>query len=118
MIDMEPNCLDHLDDTALDALPFGVVCLSPAGVVERFNRAEAERTGIQRWRALGRDYFRDVAGPAGRELAAQLAELPPGASTRVHHTFRGYHRATEAEVDAARCAAGRVYLCIRVKRAA
>jgi PAS domain-containing protein len=115
---MEPTCFDHLDDSALDALPFGVVCLSPAGVVERFNRAEAERTGIQRWRALGRDYFRDVAGPAGSELAAMLASLKPGAATRVRHTFRSYHRSTEAEVEAARCEAGRTYLCIRVKRAA
>jgi hypothetical protein len=115
---MEPTCLDDLDDAALDALPFGVVCLSPAGVVERFNRVEAERTGIQRWRALGRDYFTDVAGPAGPELAAHLATLAPGSATRVHHTFRSYHRAVEAEVAASRCEAGRVYLCIRVKRAA
>ena len=53
--------LDDLDDRTLDELPFGVICLSNAGKVLRMNRTEAERTGIQRWRAIGRDFFRDVA---------------------------------------------------------
>lgn len=56
--------LDELDDEALDALPYGVVCLSSAGKVLRMNRAECERAGIQRWRALGRDYAREIAPAA------------------------------------------------------
>jgi photoactive yellow protein len=106
-------CLDSLDDAALDRLPFGVVRLSPTGTVERFNRAEAERTNVQRWRVLGRDYFRDVAGPAADELAAQVEALEPGGAARVYHTFRGYHRADDAVIDISRCEEGRVYLCIR-----
>lgn len=110
---MEPLCLDDLDDAALDRLPFGVVCLSPDGIVTRLNRAEAERRGIQRWRAIGRDYFREVAGTNAGELATHVGKLVPGNSTRVFHTFRGYHRADDAVIDMSRCDAGRVYLCIR-----
>ena len=110
---MEPLCLDDLDDAALDTLPFGVVCLSPDGVVERLNRAEAERAGIQRWRAIGRDYFRDVAGPTASDLAEHVNLLVRGSSARVYHTFRGFHRADDAVIDMSRCEAGRVYLCIR-----
>lgn len=106
-------CLDDLDDAALDRLPFGVIRLGPTGTVERLNRTEADRAGIQRWRAIGRDYFRDVAGTNAPDLAAHVHALAPGASARVFHTFRGFHRADAAVVDMARCEAGRVYLCIR-----
>lgn len=110
---IEPLCLDDLDDDALDRLPFGVVCLSAAGTIERFNRAEADRAGLQRWRVLGRDYFRDVAGPTAPQLAEHVHSLAPGTHTRVFHTFRGFHRTDDAVIDMSRCEAGRVYLVIR-----
>jgi photoactive yellow protein len=107
----ESLCLDDLDDVALDRLPFGVIRLSPTGRVERINRAEAERAGIQRWRALGRDYFRDVA-PSAAELAAHVEALAPGERTRIFHMFRGHRRNDPAVIDVSRCDEGRVYLCI------
>src|SRR5258706_15253782 len=107
----EALCLDDLDDAALDRLPFGVIRLSPTGVVERLNRAEAERAGIQRWRAIGRDYFRDVAPSAG-DLAEQINTLAPGSRARIFHTFRGFHRVDSTVIDMSRCDEGRVYLCI------
>ncbi len=105
--------LDDLDDVALDSLPFGVVCVSASGRVERLNRAEASRAGVQRWRVIGRDYFGDVAGPTAPRLAEQVGAVAPGQSARLYHTFRGFHRADDAVVDVTRCATGRVYLCIR-----
>jgi hypothetical protein len=109
----ESLCLDDLDDAALDRLPFGVVRLGPDDVVERFNHTEARRAGIQRWRALGRDYFRDVVGVRAAALAEQVHALAPGATTRVFHTFVGFHRSEDAVIDISRCEGGRVYLCIR-----
>lgn len=58
--------LFYLDDESLDALPYGVVCLSEEGRVVRMNRAASETTGIQRWRAVGRDYEREIAPVAKR----------------------------------------------------
>ena len=113
---MEPLCLDDLDDAALDRLPFGVVCLSPDGTVERYNRAESERAGIQRWRALGRDYVHDVAIRDGAQLEKYIAELGPNAHVRVFTTLHVAHRADDAVIDISRCAAGRVTLCIRSDR--
>ena len=115
---VEPLCLDDLDDAALDRLPFGVVCLSPDGTVERYNRVESERAGIQRWRALGRDYLRDVAIRDRVALAKHLSELPPNAHVRVFTTLRVAHRVDDAVIDISRCAAGRVTLCIRSERQA
>ena len=71
--------LDDLDDSALDDLPFGVVCLSDAMTVVRMNRAESEASGIQRWRAIGRDFFSDVApGPSNRALAEHIRAFAAG----------------------------------------
>jgi PAS domain-containing protein len=104
--------LDDLDDDALDHLPFGVIRLDPAGRIERFNQPEAARSGIQRWRALGRDYFRDVA-QSSDELAATIHALSPGSCTSIEHTFRGYRHATHAMVDVSRSTDGHVYMRIR-----
>ena len=114
---VEPLCLDDLDDAALDRLPFGVVCLSPDGTVERYNRAESERAGIQRWRALGRDFFRDVAIRDGATLAKYVSALGTDAHVRVFHTLHASHRADDAVIDISRCAAGKVTLVIRFERA-
>lgn len=104
--------LDELDDDALDHLPFGVIRLDPGGRVERYNQPEAARSGIQRWRALGRDYFRDVAGTS-TDLAKQISDIAPGACASITHTFRGYHRVDHAVVDVSRSTDGHVYLKIR-----
>ncbi len=108
----EPLCLDDLDDDALDQLPFGVIRLGPTNLVERYNRAESERAGIQRWRALGRDFFSDLAGSNAGELAEQVDALPRNSRKRVFHTFVGYHRTDDAIIDMSRCEEGRVYLVI------
>ena len=110
--------LDDLDDSALDELPFGVVCLSEAMTVLRMNRTESEARGIQRWRAIGRDFFGDVApGPTNRALAEHIrafAASPTARLTRVTHTFkrRAGEDPTTIELVRGR-SAGRVYLCIR-----
>jgi photoactive yellow protein len=108
----EPLCLDDLDDAALDSLPFGVVRLGPTYAVERYNRAESERAGVQRWRALGRDFFTDLAGSNAPALATHVEALPRGGRTRVFHTFVGYRRNDDVVIDVSRCEAGRVYLLI------
>jgi len=108
----EPLCFDDLDDHALDDLPFGVVRLGPTNLVERYNRSESERAGIQRWRAIGRDFFRDLAGSNANDLAAHVDTLPRGGRKRVFHTFVGYHRNDPAVIDMSRCDEGRVYLLI------
>jgi photoactive yellow protein len=107
------GCLDDLDDDELDRLPFGVVCLSPAGTIVRFNRTEATRSGIPPWQAIGRDYFHDVVGQSAPELADRVRDVAPGSSERMRHTFRRFHHVDEAVIDVTRCEAGRVYLCIR-----
>ncbi len=97
-------------------LPYGVVRLSERGLVEHLNRAEAERLGVQRWRTLGRDYFRDVAGPSARGLARTIGALAPGEHTSHTATLGGFRRNREGtllRVEAWRLASGKVVLCLR-----
>jgi hypothetical protein len=108
----EPLCLDDLDDTALDDLPFGVVRLGPTHLVERYNLSESARAGVQRWRAIGRDFFADLAGTNASLLASHVDTLARGGRKRVFHTFVGYRRTDDVVVDMSRCEAGRVYLLI------
>lgn len=108
--------LDDLDDNALDELPFGVVCLSDAMKVLRMNRTESERSGIQRWRAIGRDFFRDVApGPNNRPLAEHIRAFANGrAAERLTHTFERRAGADETTIELERGRdPHRVYLRIR-----
>lgn len=108
--------LDDLDDQALDNLPFGVVCLNEQLAVVRMNRIESERSGIQRWRAIGRPFFGELApGPTNQPLADHVrAFVTDGATPAIMHTFarRAGLDPTTIELQRGR-GSGRVYLCIR-----
>ena len=105
--------LDNLDDRALDDLPFGVVALDEGGTVVRFNRTEQERSGIQRWRALGRSFFKDVApGEKNHELAEHIGAFLAGREAgTIHHTFERRTGADSTEIQLER-GDHRVYLKI------
>ena len=110
--------LDDLDDSALDELPYGVVCLNESMTVVRMNRTESEKSGIQRWRAIGRAFFGDVApGPTNRTLAEHIrafatARPRPPRST-IAHTFKRYRGEDPTTIELVRGrSTDRLYLCI------
>jgi photoactive yellow protein len=109
--------LDDLDDSALDELPFGVVCLSESMTVLRMNRTESEKSGIQRWRAIGRDFFGQIApGPTNRALAEHIRVFASERSAedlRIPHTFKRRAGADPTTIVVVRGrSADRLYLCI------
>src|SRR5688572_19081650 len=111
---MKMLMLDDLDDTALDELPFGVVCLDKRMKVVRMNKTESEASGIQRWRAIGREYFRDVApGPTNRQLADAIAAFAAGGPRAVSHVFQRRAGADATQIELVRGRDAAVYLCIR-----
>ena len=105
--------LDNLDDRALDDLPFGVVALDERGTVVRFNRTEQERSGIQRWRALGRSFFKDIApGDLNSSLAAHIEAFLAGREAgTIDHTFKRRTGADTTRIELER-GVHRVYLKI------
>lgn len=53
--------LPTLRPDELDALPFGVVQVDDAGVIEFYNKFESELANVPRERAEGRNFFTQVA---------------------------------------------------------
>jgi hypothetical protein len=109
---LDQAVLDAMDDAALDHLPFGLVRVGPTGLIERYNRAEATRAGIQRWRVMGRDFFREVMGPEGTALATEISLLPAGDHTVVQHHLRTCRKQVDVTIEVVRTDAGGAYLSI------
>ncbi len=59
--------LGQLSVEELDALPFGVVEIDSEGRVLSYNQAEADDTGFESQRPIGRDFFTEVAPSAFSE---------------------------------------------------
>jgi photoactive yellow protein len=53
--------LDSLSDQALDAAPFGVICLDGEGTVLRYNLYEARLARLDANQVIGRDFFTEIA---------------------------------------------------------
>lgn len=69
--------LDALDREQSDALPFGVVGLSPAGLVEVYNRTESNLAGLPLESVLGTHFFANTAQCMNNYLVAQRFEDEP-----------------------------------------
>lgn len=69
--------LDTLDREQCDALPFGVVGLSPAGLVEVYNRTESNLAGLPLESVLGTHFFANTAQCMNNYLVAQRFEDDP-----------------------------------------
>jgi len=77
---MDSDLLDRLeaaDDTALNALPFGVVAMSEDGVVSSYNLAESRLSGLSPANVVGRNFFSSVAPCTNNFLVAYRFETEP-----------------------------------------
>jgi photoactive yellow protein len=67
--------VDHLPEAELDGLPFGAIQLDREGNIMRYNRYEADMTGRDPKRVIGRNFFEDVAPCTNvREFAGRFRE--------------------------------------------
>lgn len=53
--------LSHLSTAQIDSLPFGYIALTPAGIIRKYNRYEADLARKDPKEVLGKSFFRDVA---------------------------------------------------------
>jgi photoactive yellow protein len=79
-----------LTKAEIDAVPFGVVGLSPAGVVEVYNQTEATLAGIQTESVVGNYFFLSTAQCMNNFMVAQRLEDEPELDTILDYvlTFR------------------------------
>lgn len=71
------TALDQLGREDSDALPYGVVGLSPAGLVEIYNSTESNLAGLPRESVLGTHFFANTAQCMNNYLVAQRFEDEP-----------------------------------------
>ena len=58
---LDPGEIDDLDDSELDELSFGVICIDGEGTILRYNLAEARLARLDRTTVIGRGFFDEVA---------------------------------------------------------
>jgi photoactive yellow protein len=64
--------LEAADDSALDALPFGVVAMSEDGTVTGYNLEECRLSGLAAANVVGRNFFSSVAHRFRTEMVLDL----------------------------------------------
>ncbi|MFZ9552583.1 MAG: phosphonate transporter [Hylemonella sp.] len=66
--------LPQLDDASLDALPFGVIGFGTDGRITHYNKFEADATGLNQAKQIGKDLFTEVAQCMNNFMVAQRFE--------------------------------------------
>lgn len=90
--------LESSDESILDALDFGVVGMTPAGTVERYNQNEAQRAGLTPERVLGRHFFTDVAPCTNNFMVAARFEEEASIDATLPYVFTFRMRPTKVEL--------------------
>ncbi len=66
--------LDSADDAFIDALPYGIVGLSAAGITEIYNSTEVRYAGLHRENVIGQPFFLMIGVCMNNFLVAQRLE--------------------------------------------
>jgi photoactive yellow protein len=86
----DPGLLEHLetaDDVALDALPFGVIAMTPDGIVTSYNKFESRVSGLTPPNVIGRHFFSAVAPCTNNFLVAQRFETEAELDVTIDYVF-------------------------------
>jgi photoactive yellow protein len=86
----DPSLLEWLeaaDDAALDAVPFGVVAMTEAGIVTSYNAAESRGAGLTPARVVGRHFFSAVAPCTNNFMVAHRFETEPVLDAIIDYVF-------------------------------
>lgn len=102
--------LEHLSESSLDQLPYGVIALDLEGRVVRYNQAESRFARLDRRQVLGRMFFREVAPctatPEFQGRFQALAESgAPGDTAQFTYIFDFKFGAQLVEIELLRTAA-------------
>lgn len=79
--------LEAASTTELDQLEFGVIGFDQDEIVERYNRSEAERSGLDPERVIGRHLFEQVAPCTNNYLIAERFRSEPELDAELDYVF-------------------------------
>lgn len=81
------DALDGADEAALDAAPFGVISMTPEGVVTHYNAAESELSGLTPARVVGKIFFTGVAPCTNNFMVAHRFQNEPELDAVIDYVF-------------------------------
>lgn len=90
--------LDAMSVAELDALPFGLIGLDEAGLVESYNAPEARYAGMQAAAVMGRHFFTAVAPCMNNALVAGRIEGAPALDATLDYVLTFRMRPTRVRV--------------------
>jgi photoactive yellow protein len=90
--------LEAADADALDGAEFGVVAMTPEGVVELYNKYESALSGLSRERVVGNHFFSAVAPCTNNYLVAQRFESEADLDVVIDYVFTLKMRPTKVKL--------------------
>lgn len=115
----DANLLDRLeaaDDTALDALAFGIVAMLDDGTVTSYNLAESRISGLTAANVVGRNFFTSVALCTNNFLVAYRFQTEPVLDAVVDYVFTAYIKPTAVRLRLLKQPKGRrMYLAVEIR---
>ncbi len=79
--------LEAADAATVDALPFGVIAMTPDGVVVSYNAAESALSGLTPARVVGRHFFSAVAPCTNNCIVAHRFENETTMDDAIDYVF-------------------------------
>lgn len=105
--------LERASDAALDDLGFGVIGMAPDGRVERYNRWEAQLSGLSASLVLGQNFFSAVAPCTNNRIIARRFASEHHLDETIDYTFAFRLRPTKVKLRLLRSSeGGRMYLLV------
>jgi len=103
---------------ALDDLPFGVIDMTPDGMVVAYNKTEAALAGLTPSRVIGRHFFTSVAPCTNNYMVAQRFEGEAELDAIIDYVFTLRMAPTPVRLRLLkRPDAGRMYLLVERRQA-
>ncbi len=90
--------LDAMDGAALDALPFGVIGLDAAGIVDLYSAVEARYAGLTPASVMGRHFFTAVAPCMNNALVAGRLDAEAALDVTIDYVLTFRMRPTRVSV--------------------
>lgn len=82
-----PEWLETAMPSDFDALPFGLISMTPDGIVQHYNLAELRLSGLTPKRVAGRNFFTSVAPCTNNYMVAHRFEVEPAIDAIIDYVF-------------------------------
>lgn len=106
--------LESADQTAIDALDFGIIALRADGTVDAYNRYESELSGLTRERVVGNHFFTAVAPCTNNFMVAQRFMDEESLDAVIDYVFTLKMRPTKVKLRLLKSPTGkRQYIVVR-----